>query len=121
MTNERGFSLVEVMIAMIILTVGILGLAASSAAVARMTAEGSRSGAAAGVAATRFEMLRATAAVSCTGLAAGSATTGRFSERWSLATSGLLRTVTDSISYTSGRTTRNTVYVAQISCAPKAT
>ena len=120
MTNERGFSLVEVMIAMVILTVGILGLAASSAAVTKMTAEGSRSGSAAGVAASRFEMLRATAAVSCIGLAAGTATTGRFSESWTLTTSGLMRIVTETITYTSGQSTRTTVYSSYISCAPKA-
>jgi len=85
-----------------------------------MTAEGSRSGSAAGVAASRIEMLRATAAVNCTGLAAGTATTGRFTESWTIITTGLLREVTETITYPSGRSTRSTVYVAQISCAPEA-
>jgi hypothetical protein len=72
------------------------------------------------VAATRFELLRAQALVDCTALAAGTATTGHFSESWSLTATGLLRTVTDSISYQTGRATRSSVYTSNLSCAPVA-
>ena len=42
--RARGFSLVEVMIAMIILSVGVLAVAASSGYITKLTAEGGRSG-----------------------------------------------------------------------------
>lgn len=116
--NERGFSLAEVMIAMVILTVGVLGLAASSAAITRMSAEGGRSGGSAAVAESRIEALTATPCASIT--STGSATTGKFTESWTVTSSGLLRTVSVSVSYPSGRTTRTSTYIAYISCAPKA-
>jgi prepilin-type N-terminal cleavage/methylation domain-containing protein len=117
--NERGFSLAEVMIAMVILTVGVLGIAASSAAITKMSSEGGRQGGAAAVAESRIEALTA---VNCTAIAAtGSATTGKFTETWAVTSSGLLRTVTVNVTYPSGRATRTSTYVAYISCAPKAT
>ncbi len=118
--SKRGFSLVEVVIAIMILTVGILGLAASATAITRMTSEGGRSGGAAGVASSRFEQLRATAAVNCANLAAGSATTGRYAESWTIATTGLMRTITVTVRYPSGRGTRTSSYTTNVSCAPKA-
>ena len=117
--NERGFSLAEVMIAMVILTVGVLGIAASSAAITRMTAEGGRQGGSAAVAESRIELLTATPCASI--VSTGSATTGKFTETWTVTTAGLLNTVTVNVSYPSGRTTRTSTYVAYISCAPRAT
>lgn len=118
MTNERGFSLAEVMIAMVILTVGVLGIAASSAAITKMTAEGGRSSGAAAVAESRIESLTATP---CASLATGgSATSGKFTESWRVTANGLLRTVEVSVSYPAGTSTRTSTYVAYISCAPKA-
>jgi prepilin-type N-terminal cleavage/methylation domain-containing protein len=116
--NERGFSLAEVMIAMVILTVGVLGLAASSAAITKMSSEGGRSGGSAAVAESRIEALSATP---CANIASsGSATTGKFTESWTVTTASLLKTVTVTVSYPSGRATRTSTYVAYISCAPKA-
>ena len=69
MTHERGFTLVEVIIAIIVLTVGLLGLVTSAALVTRMIGRGQRSGVSAQYAARRLEMLRVTG---CTSQAAGS-------------------------------------------------
>ena len=131
--NERGFSLAEVMIAMVILTVGVLGLAASSAAITKMSSEGGRSGGSAAVAESRIESLsfpsigfdrlsiESLSATPCLNIASsGSATTGKFSESWTITTSGLLKTVTVTVSYQTGTKTRTSTYVAYISCAPKA-
>lgn len=60
MTNERGFTIVEVIIAIIVLTVGLLGLVATSALVTRMIARGQRSASAANFASKRLELLRVT-------------------------------------------------------------
>jgi prepilin-type N-terminal cleavage/methylation domain-containing protein len=118
MTNERGFSMAEVMIAMVILTVGVLGIAASSGAITRMTAEGGRGGGSAAVAESRIETIMATPCASIT--STGSATAGKFTESWTVTTSGLLRTVTETVTYPTGRSTRSATYVAYKSCAPKA-
>lgn len=112
--NERGFSLVEVIAAMVILTVGVLGLAASAAAVGRLTTEGARMSGAANAASSRFEQLRA---MTCTAMADGSGThPGGYSLAWRVVASGSLRTITLTVSYSNGRQTRSTVYVSERSC-----
>ena len=60
MRSERGFTIVEVIVAIIVLTVGILGLVTSSALVTRMIARGQHSSNGATFAARRLEYLRAT-------------------------------------------------------------
>lgn len=115
--DNRGFSLVEVVVAMIILTVGVLGLAASAGAISRLSSEGVRSSGAAMVAGSRLELLRATA---CPLLANGSATTGAYTEAWRIVTPAdapFARTVTLVVSYPYGRGTRSSTYITEISCA----
>jgi prepilin-type N-terminal cleavage/methylation domain-containing protein len=56
--HERGFTIIEIIIAIVILTVGILGLVTTAALVTRMIARGQRSGDAAAFAARRLERLR---------------------------------------------------------------
>ncbi len=113
--KKRGFSLIEVMVAMVILSVGVIGLAASATAITRMTGEGGRSGGAAAVASTRFEQLRATA---CASLANGTATSGKYSESWTVSSSGQLVTVTETVTYVGSRVSRSAVFTTYISCAP---
>src|SRR5688572_1046954 len=59
MNRERGFTLIEVMVALVIMTVGILGLLTTTALVTRMIARGGRSSVAASFATQRMEQLRA--------------------------------------------------------------
>ncbi len=114
--NRRGFSLIEVMVAMIILSVGVLAVAAASGYITKLMAEGGRSGGSAAVAESRIEQLTATP---CANLSTtGSATTGKFTESWTVTTANLLRTITETVSYPAGKTTRTATYVAYISCAP---
>jgi len=56
--NERGFTIIEVIIAIVVLTVGILGLVTTAALVTRMIARGQRSADAAAFASRRLERLR---------------------------------------------------------------
>ncbi|HYT03942.1 MAG TPA: prepilin-type N-terminal cleavage/methylation domain-containing protein [Gemmatimonadales bacterium] len=58
MTRERGFTIVEVIVAILVLTVGLLGLVTSSALVTRMIGRGQRSAVAATYALRRLEVLR---------------------------------------------------------------
>jgi prepilin-type N-terminal cleavage/methylation domain-containing protein len=63
MNNKAGYTLVEVIIAIIVLTVGLLGLVTTSALVTRMIARGQRSAVASTFAAQRMESLRAGACI----------------------------------------------------------
>ena len=56
--NERGFTIVEVIIAIVVLTVGLLGLVTTAALVTRMIGRGQRSAVASTFATQRMERLR---------------------------------------------------------------
>lgn len=116
--NNRGFSLTEVMVAIMILAVGVIALAMSAGAITKMTTQGGRTGGAASVASSRFEILRATP---CASLASGNATTGRYTERWVVTTVNTnLRTAAVQVSYNTGTTTRSATFTTRINCAPAA-
>lgn len=112
--NRRGFSLVEVMIAIVILTTGVLALAASSAAVTRLISQGGRLGGAAVAAEGRIELLRATPCASLTG---GTTNDGPYTVVATVTGSGNLRTVVVTVSYQTGRSTRTDTINTFISCA----
>ena len=61
MRRDQGFTIVEVIVAIIVLTVGVLGLMTTGALVTRMIARGQRSAVQAMYAQRRLEMLRSTA------------------------------------------------------------
>jgi prepilin-type N-terminal cleavage/methylation domain-containing protein len=112
--NRRGFSLVEVMIAIVILTTGVLALAASSAAGTRLIVQGGSLGRSAALAEGRIEILRSTA---CTSLTSGTATEGAFTVGWTVGTTGNLRAVVVTVTYPTGRGTRTDTFTSAISCA----
>ncbi len=58
MRQERGFTVIEVIVAITVLAVGVLGLASTGAMVTRMIAQGQRSAVALTFAAQRLEQLR---------------------------------------------------------------
>ena len=61
--NQRGFTIIEIIIAIIVLTVGVLGLVTTAALVTRMIARGQRSATAAAFASRRLERMRAGACI----------------------------------------------------------
>lgn len=89
--REGGFTIVEVLVAIIVLTVGVLALAGTSAMVTRMLGEGKHATAAVQVATRRVETLRQLATNSATGCAnagfanGGPVTSVGVSERWTIA------------------------------------
>lgn len=118
--NERGFSLVEVLVAMVILVIGVLALAATSSSITRMTGEGGRQGGSAAVANAKLEELRTQL---CDSLPAGSAVMGRYNVAWRSNVSGVsafLRDVQVSVGYNSPGRVRSALYATQFSCAPQA-
>jgi prepilin-type N-terminal cleavage/methylation domain-containing protein len=85
---ERGFSLVEILVALTILSVGLLGLAAASATVTRLLGDGRWTTTTMSAATRRIELLRSAAGDSagCAALSGGSATLpGGLVERWAIA------------------------------------
>ncbi len=69
MKQERGFTIVEVIVAVLVLTVGLLGLVTTAGLVTRMIGRGQRSGVSAQYASRRLELLRVSG---CTSQAGGS-------------------------------------------------
>ncbi|HWC74970.1 MAG TPA: prepilin-type N-terminal cleavage/methylation domain-containing protein [Gemmatimonadales bacterium] len=61
--NRRGFTIIEIMIAIIVLTVGVLGMVTTAALVTRMIARGQRSASASAFAARRVERMRIAACI----------------------------------------------------------
>ena len=86
MRNERGFTVIEVMIAVMVLAVGILAVAASSALVTRFILQGQLDTEATALAHQRIEKLRS---VPCDSVVAGSETLGTFDLRWTPAATGI--------------------------------
>ena len=61
--HQRGFTIIEVIIAIIVLTVGVLGMVTTAALVTRMIARGQRSAEASTFAARRLERMRVAACI----------------------------------------------------------
>ncbi len=59
--NRKGFTIIEIIIAIIVLTVGVLGMVTTAALVTRMIARGQRSAAATAFAQRRIERMRVAA------------------------------------------------------------
>lgn len=85
--SARGFTLVEILVAIVLLTVGVMALLGSSALVSRMIGRGRGSTFAVQVATARLERLRRVAASTtprCTSpqFVSDSTTTAGVAERW---------------------------------------
>jgi len=95
--STRGFTLAEVLVAIVILSIGVLAVAASSGSVYRMLGAGKLSTEAAHVASTRLELLRRQAnrtTPRCTALANGTDTVSPgIIESWTIFGTGRNRTV----------------------------
>ena len=118
--SRRGFTIVEVIMAMMIMTVAVLALASTSGVVSKMVSRGHNAEMAAGFAARRIDLLRLTA---CTSQAAGADTLFRGASSWAAvnawtytdAGNGTWR-VRVTTSYRSGPATKSDVTEASISC-----
>ncbi len=120
--KDGGFSIIEVLVAIIILSVGLLALAQSSGTVSRMVGRGNQDTQAAMAAQARLDALRQlanTTTPKCTALASGSATgtlpiTGT---AWTVTTnSDGTRTVVVTVTYRISRGTRTETVRARLGC-----
>jgi prepilin-type N-terminal cleavage/methylation domain-containing protein len=79
--RRAGFTVMELIVAIVILSIGLLGLAATSGVVMRLIGGGGHQTVAANVALARFEQLRG---LSCGRMTSGSAINRNVQEVWSV-------------------------------------
>ncbi|HLB55090.1 MAG TPA: prepilin-type N-terminal cleavage/methylation domain-containing protein [Gemmatimonadales bacterium] len=107
-SNRSGFTLVEVVMAIVILSFGIVVLASTAAGISRMLDSGQGKTRAAALAASRVELLRNVAAgttppCGSSALASGSAVApGGFSEEWTVSGTGADRQIQVIVRYRNG-------------------
>jgi prepilin-type N-terminal cleavage/methylation domain-containing protein len=120
--NERGFTLVEVLLAVVLLGIGVMALVGSSAMVTRMIGKGSQYTLVSQRASARFERLRQIAASTSPPCTSGSFASGSaaalngISESWVVQTSGSERLVTVYLTYGTVKGTRADTVSATILC-----
>jgi Tfp pilus assembly protein PilV len=95
---RTAFTLVELLVACLVLSVGVLGLASTSVAIARLTGDASRAGAAVERGQARMESMRSSECAA----AGGSLTMGGIAEWWSAAPAPGGALLEDSVRYTEG-------------------
>lgn len=116
--RRAGFTIVEVVVAVMILSVGVLGLAGAAAIVTRMMGASEMQSDASTVAAARFETLRGTRCP----LASGSASSAGINERWTVQALGnagyRMYEVMDSVTYQNRSGQRGKSYRSVVQCLP---
>lgn len=102
--STAGFTIAEVLVAVVVLSIGVVAMAGSSALVTRMIGRGQRATRAGEVAAQRLDSLRLVAYSTtphCTALASGGPVTSPLgvTQSWVVGPAGKTRTVTLTLSY----------------------
>jgi prepilin-type N-terminal cleavage/methylation domain-containing protein len=107
--DRRGFTIVETLVAVIILSIGVLALASTVGGITRMMSSGQQKTRAGTVAVSILDSLRTKAYSSipkCSGLINGSQTTGlygsRYASSWTISGAGTSRDVRIEVSYRVG-------------------
>lgn len=117
-----GFTLIELMLAIVVLGVGILALVGASASVTRMIGRGKIETRAAQTASRRMEILRLSAGATfppCTdpGFATGGPIlSGGVLEAWQVSPSGKVRQVKVMVTYLTARGSRTATLETRIPC-----
>jgi type IV pilus modification protein PilV len=110
---ERGFTIVELLVAVMILSIGLLSMAGTSAVMMEMLAASQTRTLAASVAQSRFERIRATA---CASRASGSAVTRGTSESWTINHLARADEVTVTITFQANHRVRSTSFESYLPC-----
>lgn len=115
MRSQGGFTVVEVLIAVLVLTVGLLGMVTTAALTTRMIAQGQRFSEASAIANERFEILRA---IPCAQMTGGSSQVGRYSVSWTVTANeaNTWRRVTVTVTSPTARGSRTDQFTTIISC-----
>ena len=111
--NRSGFTIVELLVAMMIFCVGVLAMASTAARTVTMLASGQARTVAASVAENRFERLRG---LPCSAHRSDSATTRGIKERWNVVSLARTDDVTVTLSFAADHGTKSQVYRTFLSC-----
>jgi prepilin-type N-terminal cleavage/methylation domain-containing protein len=119
--NRSGFTLVEVLVAVMVLSVGVTALVGSAGIVTRMIGRGQMGTRGAQLAAGRLEQLRTFAnstSPRCTSgsFVGGTWTSRGITEKVTITANGNLRTVTDSVTYGTAKGAHGDVLTTQVRC-----
>ena len=111
--SERGFTIIELLVAVVIFSVGLLALAGTASVIlTTLTSTQSRT-IAAGVAESRFERIRATA---CVSRASGSTRTRGITESWTLDRLARADDVTVAVTFLSNHQSRTERFRSFLPC-----
>ena len=110
---RAGFTLVELMVAIMIFAVGMLGLAATAASVTRMMGGARRQTLAATAAQSRIERLRSSP---CSTLTSGADTSRGIISTWTVSPVTRGVNVTETVLYPTTRGMRSRTYNTTLSC-----
>jgi type IV pilus modification protein PilV len=111
--RRGGFTIVELLVAMMIFCVGVLAMASTAARTITMLASGQARTIAASVAENRIERLRG---VPCSAHHSDSAVTRGIKERWSIVSLARVDDVTVTLSFAADHGTKSQVYRSFLSC-----
>ena len=117
--RRDGFTLVEVMVAIVILSIGVLGLAATAGVVVRQMTGAVHQSVAANVAYSRMERIRTGSCVAMKD-SSGAATTRNVSEKWTIVgTAGSHSLIVyDTITYKVRGKLRTQAFITEYPCDP---
>jgi prepilin-type N-terminal cleavage/methylation domain-containing protein len=111
--SRSGFTLVELLVAITIFTVGLLAMAGTSSMIMQMMAGSEARSVAAGVAESRFEKIAGTA---CANRTSGTVTTRNIIETWTRFPLARADDVTVAVTYLSGHRSRTETFRSYIPC-----
>lgn len=111
---RRGTSLVEVLIAAVMLTVAVMGLLGASSSVSQQMGAGRRQMVAASIAQRRLDSLQSLPCTTLSTAGSGSGTSNGIREQWTVSGSGATRTI--QLSLTVPRVNRTYVYSTIVPC-----
>ena len=113
---RTGFTLVELIVAMLMLTIGLLGLAGVGAVVLKQMRGGTYQTVAASIAQSRFEQFEGDP---CSSIASGTATVRGMTEKWTAAAVGLrAKTIRDTVTFVGTSGTRKVGIHTVVACTP---
>jgi prepilin-type N-terminal cleavage/methylation domain-containing protein len=113
--ESPGFSIVELLVALTLLALGLLGLAGTALSIARLQRDGATRSLAAAMAESRLELVRAARCVPTS----GDTSTGALVEHWHVAPlGGNAQELIDSIAIpgASGRVPRTEIFRSAVQC-----
>jgi type IV pilus modification protein PilV len=111
--GRSGFTIVELLVAMMIFCVGVLAMASTTARTINLLASGQARTVAASVAENRFERLRG---VPCAAHRSDSATTRGIKERWTVVSLARVDDVTVTVTFAADHGIKSQVYRSFLSC-----